>query len=198
MANRGRRGFTYTHYPPTAANQIAIQSANRLGFTVNLSAESLAQADAYADLGIAPVVVVLPHDAMKSTRTPAGRQVIVCPASTGNSDLNCGICQQRDRAASWEWGVARAGGFSSGRAAMTTSQVSQSLVPGADLEFDEAFLERVDRAGLLCKQRDPYRMDQVHRALEEEVQRVLPGDRERERTSRDRNGAVGINRWEAL
>lgn len=100
MANRGRRGFTYTHYLPTAVNQIAILSANRLGFTVNLSAESLAQADAYADLGIAPVVVVLRQGATKSTRTPAGRQVIVCPASTGNSDcLNCGICQQRDRAA---------------------------------------------------------------------------------------------------
>ena len=100
MANRGRRGFTYTHYPPTPANQAAILNANRLGFTVNLSAETLAQADAYADLGVAPVVVVLPHDATTSARTPAGRQVIVCPASTGNSDcLNCGICQQRDRAA---------------------------------------------------------------------------------------------------
>ncbi|BEP57133.1 MULTISPECIES: hypothetical protein [unclassified Variovorax] len=100
MANRGRRGFTYTHYPPTPANQAAILNANRLGFTVNLSAETLTQADAYVDLGIAPVVVVLPQGVIKPTRTPAGRQVIVCPASTGNSDcLNCGICQQRDRAA---------------------------------------------------------------------------------------------------
>jgi len=100
MANRGRRGFTYTHYPPTPCNQAAILNANRLGFTVNLSAETLAQADAYADLGIAPVVVVLPQGVTKPTRTPAGRQVIVCPASTGNSDcLNCGICQQRDRVA---------------------------------------------------------------------------------------------------
>lgn len=100
MANRGRRGFTYTHYPPTPANQTAIREANRLGFTVNLSAETLTQADAYADLDIAPVVVVLPQGATKPLRTPAGRQVIVCPASTGNSDcLNCGICQQRDRVA---------------------------------------------------------------------------------------------------
>lgn len=99
MANRGRRGFTYTHYPPTPANQEAILHANRLGFTVNLSAETLGQADAYADLGIAPVVVVLPQGVIKPTRTPAGRQVIVCPASIGNADcLNCGICQQRDRA----------------------------------------------------------------------------------------------------
>ncbi|MCY1537685.1 hypothetical protein D9M68_731910 [compost metagenome] len=60
----------------------------------------MVQADAYADLGIAPAAVVLSQGATKSIRTPAGRQVIVCPASTGNSDcLNCGICQQRDRAA---------------------------------------------------------------------------------------------------
>jgi hypothetical protein len=100
MANRGRRGFTYTHYPPTPANQAAIVNANRLAFTVNLSAETLTQADEYVDLGIAPVVVVLPQGTTKATRTPAGRQVVVCPATTGNSDcLNCGICQQRDRAA---------------------------------------------------------------------------------------------------
>ncbi len=98
MANRGRRGFTYTHYVPTMANRQAIRSANLLGFTVNLSAETLEQADEYAELGVAPVVVVLPADATKAVRTPAGRQVIVCPATTGNTDcLNCGICQQRDR-----------------------------------------------------------------------------------------------------
>ncbi|WP_447774055.1 hypothetical protein [Variovorax boronicumulans] len=40
---------------------------------------------------------------------------------------------------------------------------------GASLELDEAFLRRVDRAGLACKQGDPYRLEQVHRALEEEA-----------------------------
>lgn len=99
MANRGRRGFTYTHYLPTPANRIAIRQANQLGFTVNLSAESLRQADEYLDHGVAPVVVALPSNAANATRTPAGHHVIVCPASTGNTDcLNCGICQQRDRA----------------------------------------------------------------------------------------------------
>lgn len=96
--NKGRRGFTYTHYRPSGANRGAIATANRMGFTVNLSAETLEQADAYADLGIAPVVVVLPADATKPRRSPAGRHIVVCPASIGNSDcLNCGICQQRDR-----------------------------------------------------------------------------------------------------
>lgn len=100
MANRGRRGFTYTHYRPTRPNQAAIRSANECGFTVNLSAQTLAQADAYAAVGVAPVVVVLPVGATKPARTPEGRLVVVCPASVGNTDcLNCGICQQRDRAA---------------------------------------------------------------------------------------------------
>lgn len=100
IANRGRRGFTYTHYAPTAANGAAIRRANELGFTVNLSAETLAQADAHAELGIAPVVVILPGGTTKPMRTPGGRHVVVCPASLGNTDcLNCGICQQRDRVA---------------------------------------------------------------------------------------------------
>jgi len=98
--NQGRRGFTYTHYRPTQSNQAAIRRANECGFTVNLSAQTLAQADAYAALGVAPVVVVLPVGAKKSVRTPEGRLVVVCPASFGDIDcLNCGICQQRDRSA---------------------------------------------------------------------------------------------------
>lgn len=98
-ANRGRRGFTYTHYAPTSANRVAIDKANRAGFTVNLSAETLLQADDHVELGVAPVVVILPAESTKAVRTPAGRLVIVCPASLGITDcLNCGICQRRDRA----------------------------------------------------------------------------------------------------
>lgn len=40
----------------------------------------------------------------------------------------------------------------------------------AALELDEAFLRRADQAMLRSKQRDPYRLDRVHRALEQEVQ----------------------------
>ncbi len=42
---------------------------------------------------------------------------------------------------------------------------AQDLSP----ELDEAFLQRVDRAVLACKQCDPYRLGQIHRALEEEI-----------------------------
>lgn len=85
---------------PGFENSAAIQRANQFGFAINLSAQTLAQADSYSRLGIAPVVVILPQGTIKPVRTPAGRQVAVCPASLGNIDcLNCGICQQRDRAA---------------------------------------------------------------------------------------------------
>jgi len=99
-ANAGKRGFTYTHYDPTVdLNGIAIAAAIDEGFTVNLSADGLADADALADLGIAPVVTVLPVDQMTNTRTPKGRTVIVCPAVTrkGVTCASCGLCQRAER-----------------------------------------------------------------------------------------------------
>lgn len=91
MANRGRRGFTYTHKPlRTARERAAVGAANRLGFTINLSADSLAQADELAELGVGPVVVTLPSDG-KNCRTPAGRHVIVCPAE--DKGLTCKDCE---------------------------------------------------------------------------------------------------------
>lgn len=100
QANKGRRGFTYTHKPlRTKAERDAIQEANKGGFTINLSGNNLTHADTLADLGIAPVVTVLPHDATANTVTPKGRKVIVCPA-TQRDDISCATCQlcqkQRD------------------------------------------------------------------------------------------------------
>jgi ferredoxin len=100
-ANRGRRGFTYTHKPMTAANAAAVRDANAAGFTVNLSADNLDEADELAALGIAPVVVILPSDAPASLKTPAGRTVQVCPAVTGAraSCAECGACSSASRRA---------------------------------------------------------------------------------------------------
>jgi hypothetical protein len=76
-ANAGKRGFTYTHKPMTrAANREAVQAANAGGFTVNLSANTLAEADTLAGLGIAPVVVVLDApDGHCDTGGPQGRDM---------------------------------------------------------------------------------------------------------------------------
>jgi hypothetical protein len=99
-ANKGKLGFTYTHKPMTTkAARAAIARANRDGFTVNLSADTLAEADALASLRIGPVVVVLPSDQMTNTTTPDGRKVVICPAVTHDS-VTCATCQlcarQRD------------------------------------------------------------------------------------------------------
>lgn len=95
VANTGKRGFTYTHKPmDSIANREAVAHANQSGFTVNLSANNLDHADELADLGIAPVVVVLPQEQKENLTTPKGRKVVVCPATIRDdvSCMTCGLC----------------------------------------------------------------------------------------------------------
>jgi len=96
-ANQGKRGFTYSHHRD-AASINWIRHANAWGFTVNLSANDLQDADTLADHKAGPVVVVLPSAQTTNTRTPAGRAVVVCPA-TQRDDVTCASCQlcQRQR-----------------------------------------------------------------------------------------------------
>ena len=96
-ANRGKRGFTYSHHRDAASLEW-IRHANAWGFTINLSANDLRDADYLADTGAGPVVVVLPSTQSQNTVTPAGRRVVVCPA-TQRDDISCATCQlcQRQR-----------------------------------------------------------------------------------------------------
>lgn len=106
-SNRRKRGFTYTHKPVINAefnhvhayNAAHIALANRHGFTINLSANDLNNADQLSDLHIGPVVTILPIDAPEKLSTPAGRTVIVCPAQSREdvTCLSCGLCQRSDR-----------------------------------------------------------------------------------------------------
>lgn len=98
-ANTGRRGFTYSHHRDTASINW-IRHANAWGFTVNLSANDLADADTLADHAAGPVVVVLPSTQTRNAVTPKGRPVVICPA-TQRADVSCATCQlcQRQRAA---------------------------------------------------------------------------------------------------
>ena len=98
-ANRNRRGFTYTHHRMTKHNAAVVAYANKYSFTVNLSADSLAEADRLADLDIAPVVALLPLDSPTTTKTPKGRRVVKCPAQTRDdvTCLNCRLCARADR-----------------------------------------------------------------------------------------------------
>lgn len=90
-ANNGKRGFTYTHKYNRDENLALIAEANANGFTVNLSANSLRHADKLADTKAGPVVCVLPSDQNTNTVTPAGRRVVVCPA-TQRDDITCAKC----------------------------------------------------------------------------------------------------------
>ena len=98
-ANAGKRGFTYSHHRD-AASIAWIRHANNWGFTVNLSANDLADADYLASHDAGPVVVVLPSTATVNLKTPGGRAVVICPA-TQRDDVSCATCQlcQRQRSA---------------------------------------------------------------------------------------------------
>ncbi len=95
-------GWTYTHYNPMDKHNFeVIQNMNSVGgLVVNLSADTMEQADTYSRLGIAPVTVVLPEDAPNmGNKTPEGLPIVVCPAQT-QEDMSCNICelcQKRDR-----------------------------------------------------------------------------------------------------
>ena len=100
-ANKGKRGFTYTHYDvlDNFQNAITVNMMNHLGFTVNVSANNLEHADKLCDMDIAPVATVLPIDQTTNTVTPKGRKVVVCPA-TYKDDVSCAscmLCEKWDR-----------------------------------------------------------------------------------------------------
>lgn len=99
--SRGAKGFTYTHKPvlDNEANANAIANANANGFTINLSANTLAEADKLASLYIGPVVCIVAKDCEQVTQTPEGRKVTVCPAQTREnvSCFSCGLCARADR-----------------------------------------------------------------------------------------------------
>jgi len=91
-------GFTYTHKPVLGRDPIALENkalvklANKSGFTINLSADNLAQADKLMKLNIGPVVTLLPEDYADKSITPAGNTVIVCPAQT-RDNVSCSSCK---------------------------------------------------------------------------------------------------------
>ena len=97
-ANKGKRGFTYTHKPATGSNLRAIRSANAKGFVVNLSANSIQHADELAKLGL-PVAAVVPQSSPDRFTTPGGNKVVICPAQrvAGISCNTCRLCAKADR-----------------------------------------------------------------------------------------------------
>lgn len=101
-ASKHTNGWTYTHYDmASATNRAVVQEMNDVdGMTVNLSADTLEDADTKYALGIAPVCVLLPKDAPhRGNKTPNGLPVVVCPAQTQDemSCAKCKLCQVKTR-----------------------------------------------------------------------------------------------------
>lgn len=99
-ANRGRKGYTYTHHPLTDTNLGVIKYANAAGFTVNVSTESVEVADRIMSEHKIPAVAVVNSDKTdRFYRTESGRKVITCPATIHENVTcaTCGLCQQADR-----------------------------------------------------------------------------------------------------
>lgn len=110
-ANKGKRGWTYSHKPvlPSAtvtarqasANANAIAHANANGFTINLSANNLSEVDGLLALGIGPVAVVLPAEihGKQDIFTDGGTRVVVCPATYRDEVrcVDCMLCEKKDR-----------------------------------------------------------------------------------------------------
>ena len=91
-ANQGKRGFTYTHYPLTPANTLAITRANDHGFTVNVSTNNVAEALALesADTGL-PIVTIVPDEAYWQGSNKVG-SIVRCPAEVSKK-VTCKTCK---------------------------------------------------------------------------------------------------------
>jgi hypothetical protein len=97
-ANKGRRGFTYTHHKlDVGLNTWYIATANQLGFTVNVSTESKDDAVSSFRKGL-PTVVVVPSDHADSDVVD-GVKFVTCPAQTNDTMTcaECGLCSQAER-----------------------------------------------------------------------------------------------------
>jgi hypothetical protein len=100
VANRGRKGYTYTHHLLTDDNLNIIKEANNNGFTISASCESVDVADSVMTKHGIPAVAVVPStESRRFFTTTNGRKVVVCPAKI-HDNVNCatcGICSNPDR-----------------------------------------------------------------------------------------------------
>lgn len=93
-ANRGKRGYTYSHHRLDLGENLAlIRQANRQGFTVNVSTETETAADRAVAAGLPAVVAVPSTEPRTAWDTPAGNRVVVCPAQREGSTVDCATCQ---------------------------------------------------------------------------------------------------------
>lgn len=94
-ANRGRRGFTYTHWP-WRTNEGLLKWSNRNGFTINISTKGVDDALEAFHAGL-PSTVILNTNGQKQVKV-GGVRIIICPAQRKKMTCaECGICATADR-----------------------------------------------------------------------------------------------------
>ena len=135
-ANKGRRGFTYTHKRLLRGDDAAaVWWANENGFTINLSADSLGEADKQADRKLGPVVLVLPHTTpRRGVKTPKGRRVVFCSAleREGITCSSCKLCAHPHRKSVIAFPT-------HGRMrSLMTSLITQPMLPAIEVRKQEA------------------------------------------------------------
>lgn len=92
-ANKGKRGFTYTHYPWDKGDNLgAIQGLNWGGFTVNVSCNSPREAIELQarDFGV-PVVTLVPNEDWWQGEKSQG-DIVRCPAEY-RDEVQCATCK---------------------------------------------------------------------------------------------------------
>jgi hypothetical protein len=97
-ANRGRRGFTYTHHDLTKGENLSlIRQANRHGFRINVSTETEAAADRAIVAGLPAVLAVPSTETRKTWHTAQNNVVLICPAQRSDTKTcaNCQLCHSR-------------------------------------------------------------------------------------------------------
>ena len=99
-AMRGQQWWGFTHYTVTERagqaltrkafhNAIVIKKAIKRGFALNISCDSLAEADRARAMGF-PVAVVVPSDTRATVTTPNGLKVAMCPHKMNPDRVTCG------------------------------------------------------------------------------------------------------------
>lgn len=95
---RSLKAWSYTHKPLTESNVNAIQSAISKGFTINISADTMGEADEAMAKGL-PTVLIVSKETVNGTLTPKGNKIIICPAQTMDNKTcaDCMLCQKSKR-----------------------------------------------------------------------------------------------------
>jgi len=98
-ANQGLKGYTYTHNRLDIGENISLlKTANKQGFTVNISTETEAAADNAVLNSLPTVIVVKSTETRRAWFTKNKNKIIVCPAQTnGVNCIDCQLCQHRPK-----------------------------------------------------------------------------------------------------